>query len=45
MKIFYDGYEIQKYCHSIDFFCWHVVIYNHQHENQIKITNNQIVFF
>ena len=45
IKIFYDGYEIQKYCHLIDFFCQRVVIYNHQRENQMKIVNNQIVLF
>ena len=45
MKIFYDDYEIQKYRHLIDFFCQRVVIYNHQRENQIKIMNDQIIFF
>ena len=29
----------------IDFFCQRVVTYNRQRENQIKIMNDQIVFF
>ena len=45
MKILYDGYEVQKYRHLIDFFCQRVAAYNHQRENQMKITNDQIVFF
>ena len=45
MKIFYDDYEIQKYCHLIDFFCQRVAAYNRQRENQMKIVNDQIVFF
>ena len=45
IKIFYDDYEIQKYCCLIDSFCQHVVTYNCQHENQMRIINNQINFF
>ena len=40
MKIFYDGYEIQKYRRLIDFFCQHVAAYNRQRENQMKTANN-----
>ena len=45
MKVFYDGYEIQKYCHLIDFFCQRVAAYNCQRENQMKTVSDQIVFF
>ena len=45
MKVFYDDYEIQKYCHLIDSFCQRVATYNHQRENQIKTVNNQIILF
>ena len=45
MKILYDDYEIQKYHHLTDFFCQRVAVYNHQCENQMRIVNNQIVFF
>ena len=45
MKILYDDYEIQKYCHLINFFCQRVVTYNRQRENQMKTVNDQIIFF
>ena len=43
MKVFYDGYEIQKYCHLADSFCERVAAYNRQRENQMRTVNDQIV--
>ena len=45
MKVFYDGYEIQKYRRLVDSFCQRIAAYNCQRENQMKTMGNQIVFF